>query len=151
MKLNKILKDMEPEKKEVLAMNVNARMAEREKMKYVKKVSKLEKVDMNMAWAICTGQTEPLEPEYTLGFKMADPAMVIALFIQTNKEGRRNAADKLMDSLNDAEKEIFLKEVFDYDRAERIKDDKKPSFAEKRLTKWVNKSQKSRFWFKPTL
>jgi hypothetical protein len=145
MKLNKILKDMDPEKKEILAMDVNARMAEREKMKYIKKVSKLEKVDLDTAWAICTGQTDPEEPEYTLGYKMADPAMIIALFIQTNKEGRRNAADKLIASLNEEEKKIFLEDVFNYETAERIKTDKKVSFAEKRLSNWVKKSQKSRF------
>ncbi len=145
MKLNKILKTMDPEQKEILAMNVNARMADREKMKFVRKVSKMEKVDLDTAWAICTGQTDPVESEYTLGFKIADPAMVIALFIQPDKDGRRNAADKLIASLDDQEKEIFLAEVFDYENAERIKTDKKPSFAEKTLTKWVKKSQKSRF------
>ncbi len=143
MKLNKILKTMDPEKKEILAMNVNARMGDREKMKYVRKVSKWEKVDLDTAWAICTGQTDPVEYEYTLGYKLADPAMVIALFIQSDKEGRRNAADKLLASLDDQERDIFLTDVFDYEKAERIKADKKPSFVEKRLSKWVNKSQKS--------
>ena len=151
MKLSKALKKMDPEQKEILAMNVNARMADREKMKFVRKVSKMEKVDLDTAWAICTGQTDPVEPEYTLGFKIADPAMVIALFIQTDKEGRRNAADKLIASLDDQERDIFLTEVFDYEKAERIKTDKKPSFAEKRLTNWVKKSQKSRFRFKTHL
>ena len=145
MKLNKILKTMDPEKKEILAMNVNEQMAQREKMSYIKKVSKMEKVDLDTAWAICTGQTDPVEYKYTLGYKMADPAMVIALFIQSDEEGRRNAADKLIASLDDHEKEIFLTEVFDYEKAERIKSDIKPSFAERRLAKWVKKSQKSRF------
>lgn len=145
MKLNKIMKNMDPEKKEILAMNVNEQMAQREKMQYIKKVSKMEKVDRDTAWAICTGQTDPVEYEHTLGYKMADPAMVIALFIQPDREGRRNAADKLLASLDDQEREIFLTEVFDYEKAERIKTDKKPSFAEKRLTNWVKKSQKSRF------
>lgn len=145
MKLKNILKDMDQEKKEVLAMNVNEQIAQREKMKYIKKVSKLEKVDIDTAWAICTGQTDPIEYKYTLGYKMADPAMIIALFIQGNKEGRRNAADKLIASLEDEEKKIFLADVFDYEKAERIKTDKKGSFAEKRLKNWVNKSQKNRF------
>ena len=145
MKLNKILKNMDPEKKEILAMNVNERMAHQEKMRFVKKVAKIEKVDRDMAWAICTGQTDPIDYGYTLGFKMADPAMTIALFIQADKDGRRNAADKLMASLEDEEKEIFLSDVFDYESGERIKNDKKTSFAEKRLRNWVNKSQKKQF------
>lgn len=141
-KLSKALKNMDQEKKEILAMNVNQRMSEREKMKFVKKVSKWEKVDMDTAWAICTGNTDPVEYKYTLGFKMADTALTIALFIQPDKQGRRNAADNLIMSLEDEEKTIFLSEVFDYEAGERIKDDKKESFAEKRLKKWVAKSDK---------
>ena len=142
MKLNKILKNMDQEKKEVLAMNVNQRMAENEKMKFVKKVMRWEKVDRDTAWAICTWQTDPIEWKYTLGFKMADPAMTIALFIQPDKEGRRNAADKLMQTLEPKEIDLFLSDVFDYENAERRKDDKKPSFTEIRLKSWVEKSQK---------
>ena len=75
---------------------------------------------------------------------MSDPAMTIALFIQPDKDGRRNAADKLMQTLEPEEKNLFLSEVFDYDAAERIKDDKKPSFTEKRLKSWVEKSEKKK-------
>ena len=143
MKLNKILKKMDPEKKEILAMNVNEKMSHQEKMRYVKKVAKLEKVDMNTAWAICTGQTDPVEYEYTLGFKMADTAMSVALFGTKDKQGRRNAADVLMMSLCEEEKEIFLNDVFDYEKGE--KRDKKQSFAEKRLQNWVQKSEKGKY------
>ena len=135
---------MDQEKKEVLAMNMNAKLTLNEQMKFVKRVQKWEKVDRNTAWAICNGWTDPVEWKYTLGFKMADPAMTIALFVQPDKEGRRNAADLLMESLEEEEKEIFLSEVFDYEKAERIKDGKKGNFSEKRLTSLVTKSQKKK-------
>lgn len=89
--------------------------------KYIKWLMKEEDCDVNMAWAIVEGRTDPLEPEYMLGFKLADPVLQLALFSQHSKTARRQAAENFAKTLSEEEKEIFFTQVFDEENAKKFK------------------------------
>ena len=89
--------------------------------KFIKWLMKEEDVDETMAWAIVEGRTEEIEWEYTLGFKLADPVLQLALFKQHSKTARRQAAENFAKTLSEEEKEIFFTQVFDETNAAKFK------------------------------
>lgn len=89
--------------------------------KYLLWLMKKEDCDYNEAIAIVQGLTDPLEPEYMLGFKLADPVLQLALFKQASKKSRKQAADNFAATLSDREKEIFFSEVFNEETGKAFK------------------------------
>ena len=89
--------------------------------KFIKWLMKEEECDETEAWAIVEGRTDPLEHEYMLGFKLADPVLQIALFKQLSKKSRIQAAKNFADTLSDEEREIFYGKVFNEDTAGKFK------------------------------
>lgn len=79
--------------------------------KYLQKVMEDEGVGYDEAWAICNGKTDPKEPEYTLGFKMADPVVMLAMFGQPSKKKREQARANFRETLDEDERILFDKEV----------------------------------------
>lgn len=112
------------EKKEEVAMNVNGQLTINAQMKFVKKVMKWEKCSYDEAWAICTADGMTKDPankvQYTLGFKMCDPALELALFVQFNKEKRRQAAANFARGLSPEENRVFWTEVFNNKTAKKF-------------------------------
>ena len=123
---------MVSEKMERKAQDLQARLAIEAQRRYVnwviKDIQKEEgiKIDYDMAWAICTGQsidedTGKPEYEYMLGFKLADPVIQLALFKQRDKEARKQAAFNFAQGLSDEEKKMFYEQIFNEKTAESWK------------------------------
>ena len=92
------------EDKAITLRNTSAAQA---KAEYIQKVMKWEEVDYETAFYIVNGRTDPREPEYTLGYKMADPIMMMAMFGQISKKKREMARDQFRKTLEDDELQLF--------------------------------------------
>ena len=103
------------------ATQLQSDLAAQSQMKYIQWLMKEEECDYEEAMAIVMGNTDPLEPEYMLGFKLADPVLQIALFKQISKKARRQAAENFAATLSDQEKELFWNEVFNPETAAQFK------------------------------
>lgn len=79
--------------------------------KYVSDVMEWEECDYETALAICTGRTVPREPEYTLGFKMSNPVLLMAMFYQLSKKKRDQAIANFKLTLDPDELQIFVAQV----------------------------------------
>ena len=103
------------------ATQLQSDLAAQAQMKYISWLMKEEECDYEMAMAIVQGNTDPLEPEYMLGFKLADPVLQIALFKQLSKKARMQAAQNFAATLSEQEEIIFWTEVFNPESAKQFK------------------------------
>ena len=103
------------------ATQLQSDLAAQAQMKYIQWLMKEEECDYEMAMAIVMGNTDPLEPEYMLGFKLADPVLQIALFKQISKKARMQAAQNFAATLSEVEEKIFWTEVFNPENAKQFK------------------------------
>lgn len=103
------------------ALQLQQDLAGQAQMKYIQWLMKEEECDYEMAIAIVMGNTDPLEPEYMLGYKLADPVLQIALFKQHPKKSRIQAAKNFAETLSDREKDLFWSEVFNEETAGKFK------------------------------
>ena len=103
------------------AVKLQQDMAAQAQMKYISWLMKEEDCDYEMAIAIVMGNTDPLEPEYMLGYKLADPVLQIALFKQHPKKSRIQAAKNFAETLSDQERNLFWTEVFNEETAGKFK------------------------------
>lgn len=103
------------------ATQLQSDLAAQTQMKYIQWLMKEEDCDYEEAMAIVMGNTDPLEPEYMLGFKLADPVLQIALFKQISKKARRQAAQNFAATLSDPEKDLFWNEVFNEETGKQFK------------------------------
>ena len=103
------------------AMQLQQDLANQAQMKYIQWLMKEEECDYEMAIAIVMGNTDPLEPEYMLGYKLADPVLQIALFKQLSKKARMQAAQNFAATLSEQEELIFWTEVFNPENAKQFK------------------------------
>ena len=103
------------------ALQLQQDLANQAQMKYIQWLMKEEECDYEMAIAIVMGNTDPLEPEYMLGYKLADPVLQIALFKQISKKARMQAAQNFAATLSEQEELIFWTEVFNPENAKQFK------------------------------
>ena len=103
------------------ALQLQQDLANQAQMKYIQWLMKEEECDYEMAIAIVMGNTDPLEPEYMLGYKLADPVLQIALFKQISKKARMQAAQNFAATLSEEEEKIFWTEVFNPENAKQFK------------------------------
>ena len=103
------------------ALQLQQDLANQAQMKYIQWLMKEEECDYEMAIAIVMGNTDPLEPEYMLGYKLADPVLQIALFKQLSKKARMQAAQNFAATLSEHEELIFWTEVFNPENAKQFK------------------------------
>ena len=103
------------------ALQLQQDLANQAQMKYIQWLMKEEECDYEMAIAIVMGNTDPLEPEYMLGYKLADPVLQIALFKQLSKKSRMQAAQNFAATLSEQEELIFWTEVFNPENAKQFK------------------------------
>ena len=80
-------------------------------VRYIKYIMKEEECSWEEAYAIAIGKTDPIEHEYTLGYKLADPVYMIAMFKQHNKIRRAQAIENFEAQLCAGELEIFRRDV----------------------------------------
>ena len=116
------------------ATQLQSDLAAQAQMKFIQYVMKEEECDYEMAIAIVTGNTDPLEPEYMLGYKLADPVLQIALFKQVSKKSRRQAAENFAATLSDVEKDLFWSEVFNEQTGKQFKAEYKREKKKKGIT-----------------
>ena len=103
------------------ALQLQQDLANQAQMRYIQWLMKEEECDYEMAIAIVMGNTDPLEPEYMLGYKLADPVLQIALFKQLSKKARMQAAQNFAATLSEPEELIFWTEVFNPENAKQFK------------------------------
>lgn len=103
------------------ATQLQSDLAAQAQMKYISWLMKEEECDYEEAMAIVMGNTDPLEPEYMLGFKLADPVLQIALFKQISKKARKQAAENFAATLSDRERDLFFSEVFNEETGKQFK------------------------------
>ena len=103
------------------ATQLQSDLAAQAQMKYISWLMKEEECDYEMAIAIVQGNTDPLEPEYMLGYKLADPVLQIALFKQLSKKARMQAAQNFAATLSEKEEIIFWTVVFNPENAKQFK------------------------------
>lgn len=65
---------------------------------FVQKVMKWENVGYDEAVAMCIGKSDPRRPDYILGYRMSDPIMMQALYMQ-RKKNRERAAENFRQTL----------------------------------------------------
>lgn len=103
------------------ATQLQSDLAAQAQMKFISWLMKEEECDYETAMAIVMGNTDPLEPEYMLGFKLADPVLQIALFKQLSKKARKQAAENFAATLSDRERDLFYSEVFNEETGKQFK------------------------------
>ena len=116
------------------AVQLQQDMAAQAQMKYISWLMKEEDCDYEMAIAIVMGNTDPLEPEYMLGYKLADPVLQIALFKQHPKKSRIQAAKNFAETLSDQERNLFWTEVFNEETAGKFKSEYRKEKKKKGIT-----------------
>lgn len=115
------------EKAEIMTLQLQAQA----QAKYIQWLMKEEDCDVHEAWAIVEGRTDPIEYEYMLGFKLANPVLQIALFKQVSKKSRKQAAENFAMTLSDEEREIFYTQIFNEETAGKFKSEYKKQKKEK--------------------
>lgn len=96
--------------REIKARDLTNLMKAEAQKKYVKWVSKEEKIDYDSALKICEGRTDPINWNYTLGYKMSHPVYMIAMNLQ-RKDNRAKAIENFKKELTPEETAIFEAEV----------------------------------------
>ena len=107
------------------ALDKNAELTAVAQMRYISWLMKEEQIDYEEALAIVQGRTDPVEWEYILGYKLSDPALMIALFKQPIKAKRINAAKNFADTLEPEEAAIFWTQVFNEETGGQFKEEYK--------------------------
>lgn len=95
--------------------------------RFIQWVMKEEDCDCETAYAICTRHTDPVEPEYSLGYKMASPVYQVAMNAQARRSARERAIENFKQMLEPDELEIFEKEVLTKDTRKMWIEEKKKS------------------------
>ena len=116
------------------AMDTQSILAAQAQAKYLTWLMKEEDCSYEEALAIVQGRTDPLEPEYMLGYKLADPVWIIAIFKQHPKKNRIKAAHNFAELLSEEERILFWNEVFDEKNAKKFKKEYKKAKKEKGIT-----------------
>ena len=107
------------------AWELQDQLAVRARANYIQKVMKWEECDYEEAYLICIGKTDPVEPEYSLGYKMCDPIYLMAMNAQLRKKDRDAAREKFKEMLEPDELKIFEEQVEKMDTRQMWKDEKK--------------------------
>jgi hypothetical protein len=93
--------------------------------RFIEWVMKEEDCDYETAYALCTRHTYPVEPEYSLGYKMASPVYQVAMNAQVRRSKREQAIENFKQMLEPDELELFEKEVLTKDTRKMWKEEKK--------------------------
>lgn len=89
---------------------VKGRLQAEGQVRFINNVMKWENCDYEQAVKYCTGETDPVRWEYTLGYKLADPIWSMGIFQQPGHRARARAAANFRKTLTPEEDEIFVNE-----------------------------------------
>lgn len=82
-------------------------LAAQARTKYIEWIMKEEDVDFETALALATGKTDPIEYEFTLGYKLADPIIQMAMAAQPGRKNREAAVAAFEATLDPEELRLF--------------------------------------------
>lgn len=74
-------------------------------------VMQWEGCDWETAVSMCDRTSDPVRPDYSLGFKLADPMIQLALWGQPGRKARRKAAEDFETTLEPDELALFREQV----------------------------------------
>ena len=100
------IKDKATEKAEQLQWE----LASAAQAKFYKQVMEWEHCDYETAVKMCTGESDPVRPDYTLGLKMSDPLLQLGMHMQ-GKKRREEAVERFRSTLTPEELELFDEQV----------------------------------------
>lgn len=103
------------------AWELHDQKAAEARAKFLQQIMQDEEVTYEEAYAIATGKTDPKETEYTLGYKMSDPLMMLGMFSQPGKKARAQAIEKFEATLDPDELDLFRREVLPMKTGERFR------------------------------
>lgn len=95
---------------ETAAMDLRQRMMFQAESEFIQKVMKWESCTWEQAMDLCIGKSPERHPEYILGYRMADPILLQALYLQLSKKRREQARAFFRETLDDDVAELFDKE-----------------------------------------
>lgn len=75
--------------------------------RFIQDVMREEGCDMEQALRLCHGETDPVEYEITLGYKLADPIWAMGISLQVGKKARQRAAENFRAMLCPEEQVLF--------------------------------------------
>lgn len=79
-------------------------------LQFVQNVMEWESCSLDEAMLYCTGKTDPVHHEYTLGYKLADPVWNTGIYKQIGHHARAKAAANFRKLLTPEEDELFVAE-----------------------------------------
>lgn len=103
------------------AWELHDRLQSEAQTKFIYQVMEDEDVDWTVARAICLGRTDPKEPEYTLGYKLADPMIMMAMFSQPGRKARQQAIENFEKDLDEDELRLFREQVLTMNTRDRFR------------------------------
>lgn len=80
-------------------------------VRFISQVMEWEGCDFDTARAMCDRSSDPVRPEYSLGWKLADPMTQLAMWGQPGKKARRKAVEDFELRLEPDELELFRRDV----------------------------------------
>lgn len=89
------------------AREVRQTMAFQAQGQFIAKVQKWEKCTWDEAVELCSGKSPERHPEYILGYKMADPVLMEAMYLQVPRKNRESARMYFRETLDPDCLEIF--------------------------------------------
>lgn len=100
------IKDQAVEKAERLQWE----LASAAQAKFYNQVMEWEGCDYETAVKMCTGESDPIRPEYTLGLKLADPLLQLSMSFQ-GKKRRAEAVERFRSTLTPEELKLYDEQV----------------------------------------
>ncbi len=101
------------------AEDTQVRLAAEARSRFYLWVMKEEGCDLDRAVDLCLGETDPVVPEYTLGWKLADPIVQLGLF-NSGEKTREKFIKKLEEDLTPEELKLFREEVLTQNAKDRF-------------------------------
>lgn len=101
----KRIKDMLRDEAE--ASRIRQGLAGMGRERFIAKVMQEDGLTAEETYALCLGQTDPPDPKYTLGWKLADPVWSVGILFQPGKRARSKAAENFRATLTAEEAELF--------------------------------------------
>lgn len=95
---------------EIRAKDLTEKMRQDAQARFVRWVAKEKGIDYYAALMICHGNSDPVDHEITLGYKMSDPVFMIAANLQ-RKTNREKAIENFKKTLSPEELIIFKEQV----------------------------------------
>lgn len=74
---------------------------------FILKVQKWEGCTYQEAVDLCSGTSPERNAEYILGFRLSDPLMLQAMFLQIRRSDREKATERFRETLDDDVRDLF--------------------------------------------